>query len=313
MEGKIRITAVAKQYNNGWLFVPATRTDRDVMNQFCYENGDNYVTLVVNTRSKADKTYQQLKALFALVVIAWELDHNGSRPTEIEKGLQYNSFIQEYADRQPSLVNPSESVPITASMMSEGQMSRFIQSICNNVMEKMGQAPDSFIVVECKEVFEEFTSYKNNLDQDPTDVDEEGNYLTVEEWEKRHPASMADGTTEAIETAHIMGKGTRPEFRYCVWNLMRLTHEQHIEIQHGKEGWEGLFSRFPFLRGRYDRAMKLIADYDAGRITMKELVNDKYMDGKNTLDNNLQVQEHCKSLKLEGDASSLASEALEIF
>ena len=44
---------------------------------------------------------------------------------------------------------------------------------------------------------------------------------------------------------------------------MRLTHFQHICIQHAK-GWDELFRMFPFLKGRRDRALSIQEKYDSG-------------------------------------------------
>lgn len=306
MDSKIRITAIAKKFQSGYLFLPATPSDKMVMNQFCYETGTEYVTIEIK-KSKADKTYDQLKALFALIPIAWELDHNGARPTELERGKQYDSFIAAFADKETSTIDPALEIPVTASRMSIGQMSRFIQSICNYCMEKMGQAPDSFIVTECAQVFEEFTRYKNSLEVDPTDLDSDGNYLNIDEWVSKHPASMADGDMQAVETCHIISKGSRPEFRYCVWNLMRLTHYQHICIQHAK-GWDELFRMFPYLKGRKNRAERLAAEYDKGN---KSLVSNVAPSEK--IETEEQFRTALGDLAGKSETKSLADEALEIF
>ena len=109
-------------------------------------------------------------------------------------------------------------------------------------------------------MFTEFIDWRGRQKRDPIDVDENGEWLTIDEWVKKNPASMASGSTETVQCCHIITKNHRPDLRECVWNLLRMTHYEHIEIQH-RHGWERLLSLYPHLiprvRAAYDRAGEL--------------------------------------------------------
>jgi len=125
--------------------------------------------------------------------------------------------------------------------------------------------------LECdvKEIFEEFQNFKNSFNNDPIDYGPDGELLSTEEWVKVNKCSFASGRRENLEIAHIVSKGTSPQFRDCCWNFMLLTHEEHIEIQH-KKGWSELLAIYPHLKGRYDRAFAI-----AGKINKLEEINNE--------------------------------------
>ena len=59
-----------------------------------------------------------------------------------------------------------------------------------------------------------------------------------------------------LEVAHIVSRGADKEDIDEVWNLMMLTHYEHIEIMH-KKGWNAFLEIYPHLRGRVKRARNL--------------------------------------------------------
>lgn len=287
-QSKVSIKAVARQTQNGYLFLPATPTDKRIMNEFCLSCGTGYVNLTVQ-QVRASKSYQQVKTFWALNDIAYQLENGGVRPTVAQAQCMYMTFLQMFADKMPSPIKGQPDIPISLSRMSKSQATRFIQSIMNFCLERMGDSVDSAIITDAKELFEELMSYRSSRDIDPIDTDEEGNWLSIDEWIARNPVSMANGESESVETHHMITKGSRPEFRYSVWNLVRLTHHQHIEMIHAKSEDEFL-KIYPELKGRFERARRLASEYDKGN---KSLAQPKRAETDDLIDS-------------DGDISALA-------
>ena len=90
-------------------------------------------------------------------------------------------------------------------------------------------------------------------------MDENGSYLSLQDWKERNNFSFASGISNKampLEVAHIVSRGADKEDIDEVWNLMMLTHYEHIEIMH-KKGWNAFLEIYPHLRGRVERATNL--------------------------------------------------------
>ena len=98
----------------------------------------------------------------------------------------------------------------------------------------------------------------NLLYPDLIDKDCNGKEYSIDDWCKVNSFSHASGSTETLEIAHIISKGSAPQFRDCVWNFLRLTHEEHM-FQHQK-GWSEFLALFPHLRPRVERARRLASE-----------------------------------------------------
>lgn len=250
---KIAIRGVARECKSGYLILPATPQDKRIMDEFCNQVGNRYITVTASIQ-RGNKTYDQVKTVWALVSILCEAI-NGVKPTTDEADRIYNSLIDEYAEREVDIRHPKRTIPITLSKMSVAQADQFIQAIISEVFSCV-QFDDNVqgnLEVDVKEIFQQFEQHKGLLEKDPSDYDKDGNLLSVDEWAKSHNISMASGLMEGLEIAHIVTKAAAPQFRDCCWNFLRLTHYEHIEIQHRK-GWHELLSIYPHLIPRVKRA-----------------------------------------------------------
>ncbi|MBO7123274.1 MAG: hypothetical protein J6V90_08350 [Treponema sp.] len=249
---EMTIRAVARKFDAGYLFVPATKADKQVMQMFCEESKGEYVTMDVTT-SRKNKSYDQVKTVWALIELIYEVSQK-VRPTTQQAASLYMELIMLYADRVPSLINIGEKIPVTLSQMDKEQAVRFIQCLINHLCE-MGKLSD-LQASSLTEIFQSFEEMKGGLDSDPVDKDSDGNWLTVAEWKKRNNHSFASGRVGDLEVAHIVTRGSSPQNIESVWNLILLTHEEHIEIQHGK-GWDVFLGIYPHLKARVNRARRM--------------------------------------------------------
>jgi hypothetical protein len=252
MPHKITFRAIQKEFEAGYLFIPATAADKRYVNAFCGENNGKYLTVTVNG-SRGNKTYDQVKTVWGLIEIYFEAQYN-RKPTQNESTTMYMSFIQQYADTEPSLLEKGKEVCVTLSNMSKEQAARFIQNIMNDIITECRLSEG--LQCDVKELYEAFVQYKGTLPSDPVDYDKNGVLLNREDWVKMNPCSHASGLTQGLEVAHIVSKGSDEEDRYECWNWIMLTHEEHIGIQH-QNGWEELIELYPHIEGRVKRAREL--------------------------------------------------------
>ncbi len=255
----IVITAVARKFTNGYLLVPATAADKKTLDLMCEGVGERTVRLSAQV-NKPRKSFDQVKAVFALVEAIFQADHN-RKPTEHEKALYYTYLLNEYGDKELVSVSGGEPIPhaIGLSAMTKAQASRFISSLIAHVCQ-MCDLPDH-LAAEVSTLMVAFTAYRGLMDEDDADKDADGIYLSVKEWVEKNTYSHATGRTDGLEIAHIVSKGTAPQFRDCVWNFLRLTHEEHME-QH-KKGWDYMFNLYPHIKGRVQRARDM-----AGKLSL---------------------------------------------
>ena len=257
MSTKITFRAIQKEFEAGYLFIPATAEDKRSVNAFCGDMTGKYVTVTVNG-SRGNKTYDQVKTVWGLIEIYFESQYN-RKPTKTESANMYMSFIQQYADTEQSLIDPSKEVYVTLSNMSKEQAARFIQNIMNDIIVECKLSEG--LQCDVKELYEAFIQYKGTLPKDPVDYDKNGVLLNREDWVKMNPCSHASGVTKGLEVAHIVSKGSDEEDRYECWNWLMLTHEEHIGIQH-QNGWEELIELYPHIEGRVKRARELAGKLD---------------------------------------------------
>lgn len=260
--GKIVIRAIPKKFDNGWLLLPATNQDKRVLNMFSEDSAGKYVTVAVSLQ-KGTKTFEQVKTIWALISILFQAQ-NGREPTIEESTALYMSLIFQYAERIPDVRNHENTIPVTLSDMSIAQAARFIQDITTEVIMSIDlnhSELEQKLRCDVSEIFNQFQEYKGSQKNDPTDFGSNGELLTTKQWVEKHTISMASGIAGNLEIAHIVSKGTAPQYRDCCWNFLRLTHDEHIEIQH-KQGWEVFLRIYPHLKGRVNRARELAHKLD---------------------------------------------------
>jgi hypothetical protein len=264
---KISFRSVLFRNESGYYFKPATNADKTALDIFFQENEGKYLTITCSQR-KGNKTYDQVKAVWALIYILYESIYGGKPNTE-QAASMYSALIEDYAPREPNPLREGKDMPVTLSRMSKSQASVFIQSIINEICLHHKLSDDA--QADLQELFAEFQEHKGTFTDDPVDFGENGEMLSIDEWVKRNPVSMASGRTENLEIAHILTRGAYPQFADCTWNMMRLTHEEHIGIMHNqinkngeitKDEW-GLFLQiYPHLRKRVERARNIAYKID---------------------------------------------------
>lgn len=254
---KVIFKAKACQFKNGFLLLPATPSDKSVLQSFCQTAGDHYITVTANY-SRANKSYDQCKTIFALINILFEQSKD-RKPTQDEQALVYSRLLWKYADRIEDPLNPEETVPISLSQMDKYQAAHFINAIMNEIYENRHGLSDG-MEVDLKTIFEEFQRENNFGELNPIDYDKNGKLLNISEWRKKNNYSFASFVqNETLQLAHIMSRGSHPEYENCCWNWLMLTDYEHNRIQHSSGGgWYKLLTLYPHLAPRVKEA------YDKG-------------------------------------------------
>ena len=263
----LSIRGILQQTPEGYLILPATKADKSNLSLFTESTSGKYVTISLDA-STGTKSYSQIKTAWALITAIFESMYF-RKPSKSELEQFHDELLKDYAETKPSLLHPGEMVPVTLREMSKEQLSRFIQSLITDLFDIIndGQFTDTELI-DLQGVFQEWESYMSSLNIDPTDTDGQGNWLSLDEYRATHTVSYASGRTTddgggSLEMAHIVSRGSHPEFADCCWNVMMLTHEEHCGIMHGHEvrdgGWDALAARFPHIKGRVERAYKMVA------------------------------------------------------
>lgn len=183
---------------------------------------------------------------------------DGCKPTKDQSDQLYRELLEEFAEREPSILHKGETVPIPLSSMSIQQAASFIQCIINELAESCDLSAQ--LQLDAKEIFEQFQHWKGEQLTDFTDYNSDGELLTTSEWLEKNPVSFASGLKENLEIAHIVSKGTAPQYRDKCWNFLRLTHEEHM-MQH-RVGWDKFLELYPHLKPRVEHARELANKLD---------------------------------------------------
>lgn len=258
---KVSFRAIPKQFNNGsYLLIPATQMDKSVLNAFSENVGQRYLTVTVNY-ARGNKSYDQVKTIFALIRIRFQLQYHRN-PTDTEQAIVYSQFLWKYADRVPNPLNPEEMVPVSLSEMSKAQAAAFISAIIADIYEYAGDSLTDTQQIELKEIFEEFTAANAYGVGNPIDYDKEGNLLSMDEWREKNHFSFASGVdVENLQLHHILSRGAHPQYENIAWNWIMLTEEEHMRIIHAKGGWKKFILIFPHtakrIKNAYDMAKEM--------------------------------------------------------
>lgn len=256
----VGIRAVLKRTPEGVLVIPATKADETVFCSYVEQAANKYVCVDLKNL-KATKTYDQLKAAWALIDLIFQSLYF-RKPTGIERKQMYYDLLKEFAPKRKSLFKQGEEEPLTFSEMSKQELSSFIQSLIALLADCCDLGVEEQMLV--KDIFLEWQAYKSSLDKDPDDYDENGELLDMETWRNRHTVSFASGIGGDLDLAHIVSRGADVIHKDCCWNVMMLTHEEHMK-QH-QVGWNKFLELYPHLRGRVERARKI-----AGKLALLEV------------------------------------------
>lgn len=257
---KILFKAKIREFKNGCLLLPATPADKRILDAFCRESMNSYITVTAN-HARGTKTYDQCKTVFALINLRFEINHN-RKPTETEQAIEYSKLLWKYADRTEDPDDPENSIPVPLSQMNKIQAAHFISSIMAEIYEMTHGELSTYQEVELRQLFEEFHYATNCGDMNPIDYDTAGTELSEIEWRAKNHFSFASGVeTEDLQLAHILSRGAHEAFRDCPWNWLMLTDYEHNQIQHSKGGWKKLLEMYPHLiprvKNAYDKAHEL--------------------------------------------------------
>ena len=258
---KVSFRAIPKKFNNGsYLLIPATQLDKSCLNQFCDGVNNRYVTVTVNY-ARGTKSYDQVKTIFALINIRFQLEHYRN-PTDTEQAFEYSKLLWKYAERGPVQEGSDELAPISLSRMSKSQAASFIGSIIADIYEYAGSSLTDTQQIELKEIFEEFTAANAYGVGNPIDYDKEGNLLSMDEWREKNHFSFASGVdTEDLQLHHILSRGAHKAYEDTAWNWIMLTEEEHMRIIHAKGGWKKFILIFPHtakrIKNAYDMAHEM--------------------------------------------------------
>lgn len=263
----IKIHCYIDKSDKKWTIKPVTQLDEGILQQYVYDKDNKVLSLSVDEIHLASKSYNEVKSVFALTRILFFIN-NQRYPSNNENELMYKMMLEEIAPRH------SDGEPKSLSEMSKWEASQFIRTLINMIADTLKLPNPEQLTVQ--DIFVAWSRYNESQKQNPIDYDENGNLLDVETWRKLNCISFATGRkTDDLEIAHIISKGSRPEFRNCCWNFMLLEHELHIEVQH-KISWEYLFELYPHLRARYDNAFRIAAAIDqlneGGRLTKENAI-----------------------------------------
>ena len=257
----ISFRAIPKKFANGsYLLLPATKADRNILDQFCTNCEGKYLTVTANY-ARGNKSYDQVKTIFALINLRFELQHH-RKPTDTEQALVYSYLLNKYADRVPSPLNPEVTEAVPLSKMSKSQAASFISSIIADIYEFAGNTLTDTQQIELKEIFEEFSAGNAYGVGNPIDYDKEGNLLSMDEWREKNHFSFASGVdTEDLQLHHILSRGAHKAYEDMAWNWIMLTEEEHMRIIHAKGGWKKFILIFPHtakrIKNAYDMAHEM--------------------------------------------------------
>lgn len=297
---KIAIRAVPKQFDNGsFLLLPATPSDKKLMDSFASAIGDKYVRITL-TEIKANKTYDQVRTVWGLIEALYEIE-NHAKPTARQAALAYAHLINLYAPQADDPLDPMNKIPLTLSQMNKYEASNFINCIMSECMERMGESPDKSLIVDVQDFFTEFIEWRGRQKRDPIDIDENGEWLSEQEWREKNAFSFASGEKNDLELHHILSRGGHEKYRDCTWNWIMLTHYEHIEIVH-RHGWERLLDLYPHLIPRVKAA------YDKGGELYPYTVKEKFDEAGEADDEN--SAESTEQIKGDLTTESLAEQAL---
>lgn len=251
---QLAIRFTLRKWKDYAVIVPASKSDAINLSIFTDNVENQYLTANIKV-ARATKTYSQLKTAWALVTILFQSEF-GRKPTEKERYKYHLELLEAFADdtmREPSLRDPEVLVPIGFSEMTIQQLSNFI----NILIQLLGESCSLSITdqMEAQQVFQEWQNFMSSQDRDWNDYDSDGNLLDIDTWRELHTVSFASGKGGPLDLAHIVTRGADPHDKYNCWNVMMLTHDEHMD-QHAI-GWTEFVKKYPHLKGRVQRAERL--------------------------------------------------------
>ena len=189
------------------------------------------------------RSFKQLAAVWKLVEVIFESENN-RKPTEQEKYELYLDLLMLYADKIPNRYNNelrsihiSEANTVAAAHFIDGLLYH-LATMCNLTYDQMATV---------RGVLYAWEIWRGTLDHDINDD------RTPEELRKYVRTSEASGR-QPVELHHIITRGACPLAADKAWNLVALTHDEHMEFH--QKGWDYFLDKYPHLKGKFERAKK---------------------------------------------------------
>lgn len=189
------------------------------------------------------RSFKQLAAVWTLVTVIFE-SMEERKPTEQERYDLYLDLLEEYADKVPSKVS-GKLRPVHISESNTMAAARFIDGLLFHLATECELKTD--LQAEVRDVLYQWEIWRGKQD---TDINSE---RSIAEMKKRVVYSEASGKSP-VEYHHIVSRGADVKAIDCAWNILALTHEEHM-FYHEK-GWSAFLDRFPHLRGRVEKAIE---------------------------------------------------------
>lgn len=186
------------------------------------------------------RSFKQNNAVWALIDVIFESD-NKRKPTDEEKYELYLDLLELYADKRPSRFT-GNLVSVHISKANTVQGSNFIDGLLYHISTQCQISYDLQSTV--RSVLYEWEIWRGKQDIDINDD------KTVEELREKLRYSEASGNMP-VELHHIVTRGADSTLIDKAWNLIALTHDEHMELH--KKGWKYFLEKYPHLKGRIQR------------------------------------------------------------
>ncbi len=189
------------------------------------------------------RSFKQLATVWVLVTVIFE-SMEGRKPTESERYDLYLDLLEEYADKVPSKIT-GELRSVRISESNTMAAARFIDGLLFHLATYCELKTD--LQADVRKVLYEWELWRGKQKEDIND------YRTLNDLKERVKYSEASGKSP-VEYHHIVSRGAAPQFIDCAWNILALTHEEHMFYH--KYGWNAFLDKYPHLRGRVEKAIE---------------------------------------------------------
>jgi len=203
------------------------------------------------------RSFKQLSTVWKLVTVIFE-SMEDRKPTESERYDLYLDLLEEYADKVPSKIT-GELRSVRISESNTMAAARFIDGLLYHLTTYCELKID--LQADVRKVLYEWELWRGKQNEDIND------YRTLNDLKERVKYSEASGKSP-VEYHHIVSRGAAPQFIDCAWNILALTHEEHMFFH--KYGWNTFLDKYPHLRGRVEKAIEKAGKLPTSEREIKE-------------------------------------------
>lgn len=189
------------------------------------------------------RTFKQLNAVFKLVEVIFMSENPEHRkPTQQEKYELYLDLLELYADRIPNrYTNELRVIHISEANTMAG--AHFISNLLYHINTMCNLTTD--LEADVRQVLYAWEIWRGKEEHDFSDD------ISVEELRERIRVSEASGR-QPVELHHIVTRAACPGAIDKAWNLIALTHDEHMEYH--DLGESVFLAKYPHLINRFERA-----------------------------------------------------------